>query len=1275
MANPPNGGDSLDTGIGGFEIPPEVDPSGRGGIYTYDPGDPDRPVDPDYPERNIALHGGNVSVDHSKKDLSRTTKLTLGHFLGKSTRGKNLLPIDVPVDSNDQKESLLTRNVDGSTPPIKESENSVTFVKRDTFYGSSIDRWTKPEGPVGWQGGRQPGEEFVVPNVSQIPLSKGFDKPPGTAFTGHTLLPSVDVDPAPVRGYTLSSLYNNRFDPNLQFLVREDLNPERPGDKFEDIVDFNVQFSHPTFGKVTTNQMTQIAAILTQNAAGGKDLINLTESAQGGYTQKIEAAKLEIDRIINILPPDSNIVPNFVSIAHNGHWGVMNHPGRIFVGGILSWESNVIAFLNAAAIGLLAAGVGFTSFILDSIGEAAGEQYYRDIGTSQTYFDHPKQPEPPGAFSLLKSAVGSVIDLPRTKTENPYWECLLRGSWNFFTGLDWTVDNFAGTISRGFNAITNMHQTLPVSRVVTRAFDTLVNQQGKIDNREEVTALIKSVFSGKIMDIMNTFATMGDAILERNRFKRILKLTQDRLGRDNITDPMVSDFTALHLKKNENGWGTSGTKSLFLAPIGYRMKRSGGADVHVVSALPGNLPGLTLTSTKNREEVESFTKSKLSKFLGRLGIKNKLPDLSFTRIPTKISTRIESELESEYVPFYFHDVRTNEIISFHAFLESLQDSFAASVESTDGMGRVEPIKIYKGTQRKISVSFYVVALNEGEFPIMWEKINKLVTLVYPQYTKGRVLDYKSETGLLNDPSFKFIQPFSQMISASPLVRLRVGNVIRSNYTDEAMEDLFGAADPGMFQPNNEESHPSSRPLPAWKAPEDFRIYFNTDDARVLSKSRDRLCGDNRPTLEEIYKFIANNREIIEEITFTGRADERASVSYNHKLSEMRILSVVNKLSEGFRRISVAEKARLKGLSGESITRAVQVSNAISGAVNTLRTIDNNSLSVLGTNIKIIKNPEGETKSAQKAKKGEWSKDRVVIVSIKMKDRIQPTADAIKKDQAQFPTLTRGQLTDNFMNFGENSIVKTFKDTGAGGGLAGFLESLQFEWLNGGQITWDVNPGRKAPKLCKVTVDFSPIHDISPGLGWKGNNRAAVYNFNKVKKFDANNAPNLNVVKERPSVPLTSPEEGGQTPISQVASDRIEDEMLPPTKPTPDSTPKTVAAVARKGSSTVVDALKPPVPVKFNADGAPTPLSALGVTELTDDFDTRVFLNPNTEKLRLGRDISQEDFNSGVWYPIEDYYIYGGSQGQVTGTTRDTPTKRVRRLTASAGRPSSQTKGK
>jgi len=77
-----------------------------------------------------------------------------------------------------------------------------------------------------------------------------------------------------------------------------------------------------------------------------------------------------------------------------------------------------------------------------------------------------------------------------------------------------------------------------------------------------------------------------------------------------------------------------------------------------------------------------------------------------------------------------------------------------------------------------------------------------------------------------------------------------------------------------------------------------------------------------------------------------------------------------------------------------------------------------------------------------------------------------------------------------MNRPVNSIVRSFETSG-GRGMPGFIESMGFDWYSG--VTWeeDITLGR-APKMCKVTITFSPFHDITPGLDSKGFNRAPIY---------------------------------------------------------------------------------------------------------------------------------------------------------------------------------------
>jgi hypothetical protein len=154
-------------------------------------------------------------------------------------------------------------------------------------------------------------------------------------------------------------------------------------------------------------------------------------------------------------------------------------------------------------------------------------------------------------------------------------------------------------------------------------------------------------------------------------------------------------------------------------------------------------------------------------------------------LPIELVNEIEDKLESEYVPFYFHDLRTNEILSFHAFIENISDSYSPEYTSTGGFGRIDDVKAYVKTTRSISLSFLVAAMNELDHQYMWAYLNKLTSMVYPQWTKGEEL-------IIDDLVLQ--QPFSQVPGNSPLVRLRIGDLIKNNYSRFNLERIFGFDD-------------------------------------------------------------------------------------------------------------------------------------------------------------------------------------------------------------------------------------------------------------------------------------------------------------------------------------------------------------------------------------------------------------------------------------------------------------------------------------------------
>jgi hypothetical protein len=94
---------------------------------------------------------------------------------------------------------------------------------------------------------------------------------------------------------------------------------------------------------------------------------------------------------------------------------------------------------------------------------------------------------------------------------------------------------------------------------------------------------------------------------------------------------------------------------------------------------------------------------------------------------------------------------------------------------------------------------------------------------------------------------------------------------------------------------------------------------------------------------------------------------------------------------------------------------------------------------------------------------------------------------------------KDKLTEEFFKPENNAVVKYFENN-MGKGLAGVIESMDFDWFD--KATWETEKvGSKAPMRCKVTISFSPIHDITPGIDYMGYNRAPVYSVGKYMSND------------------------------------------------------------------------------------------------------------------------------------------------------------------------------
>lgn len=291
-----------------------------------------------------------------------------------------------------------------------------------------------------------------------------------------------------------------------------------------------------------------------------------------------------------------------------------------------------------------------------------------------------------------------------------------------------------------------------------------------------LTSLIPSLTQSKVVRFVDTLARIGDLIVLQARAKTTYRFNEE--------DKIASSPYSKTFKVTDAGGALSelalkfGAQRIRGSQFGKKRGSSlGVSDIPSAHLVPDNYKNIV-----NDPKLSSYTASTGS--VGRTNLRLKQEEVR----------DLESVLDAEYMPFYFQDLRTNEIVSFHAFLDDLSDSYTANYNSVSGYGRIEDIKMYKDTKRSVGCTFHVVATSEKDFEYMWWQINKLTTMVYPQWSQGRKI-----TTTVNDENFEFTQPFSQVPNATPVIRVRVGDLIRSNYSRFNLKRVFGYGSSGTTQ--------------------------------------------------------------------------------------------------------------------------------------------------------------------------------------------------------------------------------------------------------------------------------------------------------------------------------------------------------------------------------------------------------------------------------------------------------------------------------------------
>lgn len=604
---------------------------------------------------------------------------------------------------------------------------------------------------------------------------------------------------------------------------------------------------------------------------------------------------------------------------------------------------------------------------------------------------------------------------------------------------------------------------------------------GALQNRENLAEDIKNIAVDRLLNPISISAQVETGLKIKNN--RFTTLTEPR--NKNV---VANDEEDLY-KSSTNVSKSTVYKGHRQQAISHRLA----SDMSPV-LLPSSLLSAMDTYGKNNP-VESIVEKLKGETYSKIHTdKNK--------IDANEVEKIENTLESQYMPFYIQDLRTNEILNFHAFVENVSDSYTANWNDSEGYGRMDPVQTYKNTTRSIGVDFYIVSTSDKDFDRVWWTINRLIMMIYPQWSRG--------TTLKNSDDAAFIQPFSQTITSSPIVRLRVGDLISSNYSRFNLARNFGLGvldtsilEEAMAAQTNAFNADAAADAAADASTEKYLdtlkdATLDQELSRKLSvkADADRDAAEQAATelrrrdlelgLAPSAEFLGNTRKNFDDKNLVKTSELQLAAQGGYLEIESKVVfgNTVNCLKAGNRILDTITKPFIQLLS-EPDSNKMMVLKGTKGTVTKIK----KNIGVVLNNL-FSTGLTGATEETLVEVKL-YDNEGTVITNYENLYFLGPYVMNPVQQVQQVDTPTTKQFgTSAQLNLRqpENSIVRSFQNS-YGRGLAGSIRSIGLDW---GEAPWETAPGSRAPIWCKINISFNPIHDLPMGLDHDGAPRAVPY---------------------------------------------------------------------------------------------------------------------------------------------------------------------------------------
>ena len=162
----------------------------------------------------------------------------------------------------------------------------------------------------------------------------------------------------------------------------------------------------------------------------------------------------------------------------------------------------------------------------------------------------------------------------------------------------------------------------------------------------------------------------------------------------------------------------------------------------------------TTQKTKDQLTFDPFTVMDTNVVSDDKGTSQKAPTDS--AVTTNITNQLEVVEKQEHgMPLYFRDLRDGRIVTFRAYISGLNESLSPNWSEENYLGRSEPVYIYSGGAREIGFSLKLAAQSDIELTAIYEKLNRLTSMTYPEYkgVETRTVKIQDESGVETGETF------------------------------------------------------------------------------------------------------------------------------------------------------------------------------------------------------------------------------------------------------------------------------------------------------------------------------------------------------------------------------------------------------------------------------------------------------------------------------------------------------------------------------------------